>query len=95
MFRRRERATLDDVVELLAGLGRMLMELGAKLDDIIELLERLEDPDPEDRDRYRRRREQSEAARQQMQEIMDRLEARMAERRAAQERGFLRRLFAR
>jgi hypothetical protein len=36
---RPERARLEDVVELLEGLGRMLMEIGAKLDDIIELLE--------------------------------------------------------
>jgi hypothetical protein len=36
---RRSSATLDDVVELLAGLGRMLMEITARLDDIIELLE--------------------------------------------------------
>jgi hypothetical protein len=36
---RPERARPEDVVELLEGLGRMLMEIGAKLDDIIELLE--------------------------------------------------------
>ena len=52
-------------------------------------------PSPEDRDRRRRLLEESEAARRQMQEIIDRVEARMAERRDAQERSFLRRLFAR
>ena len=53
------------------------------------------DPHSEDHDRRRRRREQGENARKQMQEIIDRVEARMAERRAAQERSFFRRLFAR
>jgi hypothetical protein len=48
-----------------------------------------------DPDEYRRLRERGEAARKQMQEIMDRVDARMAERRAAQERSFFRRLFAR
>jgi hypothetical protein len=48
-----------------------------------------------DPDEHRRLKEQSEAARKQMQEIIDRVDARMAERRAAQERGLLRRLFAR
>lgn len=52
-------------------------------------------PSPDDRDRFRRRREQSEAARRQMQEIIDRVEARMEERRARRERSLLRRLFAR
>ena len=46
-------------------------------------------------DEYRKLREQGEAARKQMQEIIDRVDARMAERRAAQERSFFRRLFAR
>lgn len=48
-----------------------------------------------DPDEYRKLRERSEAARRQMQEIMDRVDARMAERRATQERSFFRRLFAR
>ena len=48
-----------------------------------------------DPDEYRRLRERGEAARKQMQEIMDRVDARIAERRAAQERSFFRRLFAR
>jgi hypothetical protein len=39
VWRRRRAATLDDVVELLAGLGRMLMVISARVDDIIELLE--------------------------------------------------------
>jgi hypothetical protein len=39
VLRRRQRATLDDVVELLTGIGRALMGISAKLDDIIELLE--------------------------------------------------------
>ncbi len=31
MFRRREHATLDDVVELLRGIGTILMEIDEKL----------------------------------------------------------------
>jgi hypothetical protein len=38
-WNRREQATLDDIVELLAGLGRVLMGISARLDDIIDLLE--------------------------------------------------------
>ena len=52
-------------------------------------------PGPGDRGRGRSSREASDAARKQMQEIIDRVEARIAERRAAQERSFFRRLFAR
>jgi hypothetical protein len=48
--------------------------------------------DPEE---IRRLREQGEAARRQMQEIIDRVEARMQERQARKERSFLRRLLAR
>lgn len=50
---------------------------------------------PEDRERYRRLIQESEAARRQMQEILDRVEARMQERAARRERGFLRRLLSR
>jgi chaperonin GroEL (HSP60 family) len=41
MRRRRPRptATLDDVVEVLTGIGRTLMSISARLDDIAELLE--------------------------------------------------------
>jgi hypothetical protein len=39
LWNRREQATLDDIVELLAGLGRVLMGISARLDDIIDLLE--------------------------------------------------------
>jgi hypothetical protein len=39
--------------------------------------------------------ERGEAARRQMQEILDRVEARMQERAARRERGFLRRLLSR
>jgi len=52
-------------------------------------------PNPEDRDRRRRLIEDGQAARQQMQEIIDRVEARMQERQARNERSLLRRLFAR
>jgi hypothetical protein len=52
-------------------------------------------PTPEDRDRRRRLIEEGEAARRQMQEILDRVEARMRERQARRERSLLRRLFAR
>jgi hypothetical protein len=48
-----------------------------------------------DPDEIRKLREQSEAARRQMQEILDRVEARMAECQRQQERSLLRRLFAR
>jgi hypothetical protein len=48
-----------------------------------------------DPDEYRRLREPGEAARKQMQEIIDRVDARMREREAQSERSFLRRLFAR
>jgi hypothetical protein len=51
----------------------------------------MKQPDPE-RDKLI---EQGRAARRQMQEILDRVEARMQEREARRERGFLRRLFAR
>ena len=50
---------------------------------------------PEDRDRFRRHREEGEAARRQMQEILDRVEARMQERQARRERSLLRRLLVR
>ena len=52
-------------------------------------------PNPEDRDRRRRLIEESQEARQQMQEILDRVEARMQERQARRERSLLHRLFAR
>jgi hypothetical protein len=52
-------------------------------------------PNPEDRDRRRRLIEDGQAARRNMQEIIDRVDARMAGRRAQQERSFFRRLFAR
>ena len=56
----------------------------------------MKSPSPEDRDRFRDgRRERTEAARKQMQEVIDRVETRMAEQRARRERGLLRRLFAR
>jgi hypothetical protein len=46
-------------------------------------------------DERRRVREQGEAARRQMQEILDRVEERMREREERNRRGFFRRLFAR
>jgi hypothetical protein len=42
MRRRRSRrpgSTLDDVVEILTGIGQTLMAISAKLDDIADLLE--------------------------------------------------------
>jgi hypothetical protein len=48
-----------------------------------------------DPDEYRKLQERGEAARRQMQEIIDRVEARMQERQARQERSLWRRLFAR
>jgi len=50
---------------------------------------------PEDKERIRRIIEEGEAARRNMQEIIDRVEARMQERQAHNERSLLRRLFAR
>jgi hypothetical protein len=44
--RRRERATLDDVVELLRGIGTILIEIDAKLEDIAR---RNRDEDEEER----------------------------------------------
>jgi hypothetical protein len=35
---RRSVATLDDVVELLEGIGRVLMEISARLDEVRELM---------------------------------------------------------
>jgi hypothetical protein len=35
---RRQQATLDDVVELLRGIGIILMEIDAKLDRVIRYL---------------------------------------------------------
>ncbi len=36
---RRERATLDDVVELLRGIGTILMEIDSKLQGLIRTIE--------------------------------------------------------
>lgn len=47
---------------------------------------------PDDRDRYYRSREFGKAARRQMQEILDRVEARQRERAAWRERSWFRRL---
>lgn len=49
-------------------------------------------PSPEDRERLRRLIEDGRAARQQMQEIIDRVESRMQERAAWNERSFFRRI---
>jgi hypothetical protein len=40
MFSRRPepRATLDDVVEILAGIGQVLMRISANLEDIVAIL---------------------------------------------------------
>jgi hypothetical protein len=46
-WRRPDRATLDDVVELLEGLGRILMGISAKLEEILDLIERDGDDEPE------------------------------------------------
>jgi hypothetical protein len=40
---RQPTSTLDDVVELLSGIGRTLMEIGANLEDVIRLLRRDDD----------------------------------------------------
>ena len=38
LWRRKRRATLDDVTEYLSGFGRMLQNIDAKLEEIVELL---------------------------------------------------------
>jgi len=48
VWRRRERrATLDDVVELLHGIGTILMEIDAKLEEAIQHLEEDDDDEAE------------------------------------------------
>ena len=47
VLRRRNRATLDDVVELLRGIGTILMEIDAKLARLVGPSE--EDEDEEER----------------------------------------------
>jgi hypothetical protein len=37
-WRRHSRGTLDDVVELLEGIGRILMEVSARLDELVDLV---------------------------------------------------------
>jgi len=49
---------------------------------------------PEDKERRRRLIEESEAARRQMQEILDRVETRRRDREARRQRSLLRRIFA-
>ena len=44
---RRQRATLDDVVELLRGIGTMLMKIDAKLEEVIRHLEGEDDEEAE------------------------------------------------
>jgi len=44
---RRERATLDDVVELLRGIGTMLMKIDAKLEEVIRYLDGEDDAEAE------------------------------------------------
>jgi hypothetical protein len=39
VLRRRDRATLEDVVELLRGIGTMLMKIDAKLEAVVQYLE--------------------------------------------------------
>ena len=38
MWRRKSESTLDDVVEVLQGVGRMLQEIDGKLQEIIGIL---------------------------------------------------------
>jgi hypothetical protein len=38
VWRRKREATLDDVVEVLQGIGRMLQEIDGKLEDIVGIL---------------------------------------------------------
>ena len=47
MWQRRERATLYDVVELLRGIGTMLMKIDAKLEEVIRYLDGEDDDEAE------------------------------------------------
>jgi predicted lipoprotein len=93
-----EAATLADVVELLAGIGTTLMVISATLQAVeaCSQKETMTMPTPDDRRREREElRAQAKAARENMQAIIDRVEARMQERRERRERGLLRRIFSR
>jgi 2-hydroxy-3-keto-5-methylthiopentenyl-1-phosphate phosphatase len=45
LVRRKKRAQLADVVELLTGFGRMFQNIDAKLEEIVELLRQEGDDD--------------------------------------------------
>jgi len=47
VFRRRQRSTLDDVVELLQGIGTILMKIDAKLEEVIRYLDGEDDDEAE------------------------------------------------
>jgi len=46
-LRRRERATLDDVVELLRGIGTTLMKIDSKLEELISYIDGEDDGEAE------------------------------------------------
>jgi len=71
---------LDDVVELLNGLGTLLMEIDSKLERIAHAGGRVNDRTPEDREEFRKLIERGRVARKQMQETIDRVRARQLER---------------
>jgi hypothetical protein len=47
MVNRRERATLEDVVEYLRGIGAILMKIDAKIAEILQLLDGEDDEETE------------------------------------------------
>jgi hypothetical protein len=101
--RRKAESNLDDVVEYLRGIGAVLMTVSARLEAIERLLSSdcygekamPETPRADYDDSYWFRPEAGGEARRQMQEIIDRVDARIRERRERMERGsWLRRLLS-
>jgi hypothetical protein len=93
--RNSEAATLDDVVELLAGIGTALMGIGVTLKEIPIFSERRTMGTPERRRRNRELQAEAAAYREQAKATFERVEARLRERRERRERGLLRRIFSR
>ena len=89
----RASATLDDVVEVLQGLGHILMAISANLEYIVdEIRVMMRKRTPEERERVRLLLEESRAARENFVQIVERVDAR---RRARASEGRLRRLLRR
>ena len=94
----RKRRQLHEILEVLHGIGMMLKDISARLETVVDLMEGSdvkENPTPRDPEFYLRLSEHPTAAREYMAEILARVETRMQERQARNERSFLRRFFAR